>query len=1049
MYFRVLGPVEVLDGDRSCSAGTLKEQLILSILLIAAGRIVPVEDLAERVWDDQPPDRVRETIQVYVSRLRRNLRAAGDQVGLIRSSPAGGYRIDVSPNQVDVRRFEQLLNSARVAAAELDPERARSLLCEAEELCSGTPLESLTGEWAQATRQALNERLRAAVLMRIELDMRLGDRNDHVISELTAITGTGSIDQKAIGLLMLALNNAGRQDDALATYRRAGARLRAELGVGPRAQLEAIHQRILRGEPMVTPSSALHESAGPAPDTLDRDPQLLIGREEELSELLASVAEGLETGKHAVIYALDGMAGVGKSALAVRAAHRLRVHCSGGFLEIDLRSHDPHQPPLEPREALIQLLEAVSTPASQLGAAGSVDALAALWRRRGSGRQLLLLLDDALNAEQISPLLPTAPGSIVLITSRRRLSGLVDARQHTVQPLSDASTSTLLSRITGRDFTAQREHLTRLSSHFGGLPLAIVVAAAHLRARPAWSLGDLVERLTTTTAAVDDDKLTGPVHAAFAMSYRALSKAHRTLLRRLAAHPGQDIGIHAAAVMAVMSRGEADLALDVLVEHHLVIETARHRYRLHDLVRAFALLQAQHELDTGPAQDAVHRVLEFYLATATRAENVLRPYRRVLNTAAISSLDDDPVAFDTHDAAQAWLDSEAANLTAGAAYAHERGWHRQASLLPYALAQHLDRHGHWQQAVDTLRKAIEAEAAERGDAPCSQVTAQLMTDLAAAHIRTSDPDEASVCAAGAIEIWRACGDEQGEADALIELGRARWYARQPADAADAYEGAADLCRRIGDQRGQAVAGYHLGIIQFELGHHDAAFVQARQALKSARLLRDSTLQCDVMAALGEMYRLTGQDEQALHYFGQARVLADRQRDPHTIAVLVSNMGAVQDRIGDHDAALASLETALRIFRSLGDRRNEIDAMVYLARALTRVRDYETSLARLKQAAVLAEHIRDPLRHAYIHLEAGRLHQAQGRFSKAVDSYRSSLTRAQEAESPLDQAHAHRALGDALSLSNDPSAAQEHWDEARDIYRRLAHRDAVFVPGHAG
>jgi DNA-binding SARP family transcriptional activator/tetratricopeptide (TPR) repeat protein len=1047
MYFRVLGPVEVWNKDRRHPAGTLKEQLILSVLLIAAGRIVSVQDLAERIWDDQPPDRARETIQVYVSRLRKNLRAAGDPTGLISSSPAGGYRIDVSPDQVDVHRFEQLLNSARAAAAEPNLERARGLVCEAENLWNGSPLESLSGEWAQATRQALNERLRAAVLMRIELDMRLGDRGDAVISELTAMTGTGSIDQKAVGLLMVALNNVGRQDDALATYRRAGARLRTELGVGPRAQLEAIHQRILRGEPAVTPSNGQYESAGPAPDTLDRDPQHLIGRDEELRELLATVAESLETGKHAVIYALDGMAGIGKTALAVRAAHRLRVHCSGGSLQVDLRSYHPHQPPLEPREALIQLLEAVSTPSAQLGAAGSVDALAALWRRRSSGRQLLLLLDDVLDAEQIRPLLPTAPGSIVLVTSRRRLSGLVDAQQRTVPLLGDASTSALLTRITGRDFTAQRENMTRFSSHCGGLPLAVAVAAAHLRTRPAWNLGDLVERLTTATAAVGDDNLTAPVRAALAMSYRALSATHRILLRRLAAHPGQDVGLHAAAVMAAMPRGEADLALDVLIEHHLVMETARHRYRLHDLVRAFALLQVKHEGDTVPTDDSVHCVLEFYLATAARAENILRPYRRVLDTAAVSPTTE-TVALDTREVAQAWLDSESANLTAGAAYAHKRGLHRHASLLPYFLAQHLDRHGHWQQAVDILRTALDAEAVKRGDAPGSPVTAQLMTDLAAAHIRTSDPDEASTCAAGALEIWRSCGDERGQADALIELGRAHWYARRPADAANAYEGAVDLCRRIGDQRGHVVAGYHLGIVQFELGHHDAAFAQARQSLKSARLQRDSTLQCDVMAALGEMYRLTGQDEQALDYFGQARVLADRQGDPHTIAVLASNMGAIQDRIGDHDAALASFDTALRIFRSLGDRRNEIDAMVYLARALTRVHAYEAAFARLTQAVLLAEHIQDPLRHAQIHLETGRLHQAQSCFSKAADSYRSSLIYAQEAASPLDQAHAHRALGDALSSLKDHSAAEEHWNEARDIYRRLGHRDAGFVPEHA-
>jgi DNA-binding SARP family transcriptional activator len=182
VYFRVLGPVEIWEQNRRHSAGARKEQLILSILLMEAGRVVSLQDLAERVWDDEPPDRAKEIIQVYISRLRKNLRAAGDRIGLIRSSPAGGYRLDVPPDDVDVRRFERLLGRARAAAAEPDPEQARSLLREAESLHGGLPLEGIIGHWAQAVRQALRERLRTTVLARIALDLRLGDRADDAIS---------------------------------------------------------------------------------------------------------------------------------------------------------------------------------------------------------------------------------------------------------------------------------------------------------------------------------------------------------------------------------------------------------------------------------------------------------------------------------------------------------------------------------------------------------------------------------------------------------------------------------------------------------------------------------------------------------------------------------------------------------------------------------------------------------------------------------------------------------------------------------------------------
>lgn len=1041
MYFRVLGPIELRQGDKRFPAGTLKEQCLLVILLLEAGRVVSVQTLAERLWDDQIPDRAKETIQVYISRLRRSLRSAGDCNGLIGSSPAGGYRIDVPPDEVDVRRFERLLSSARAATAEPNPERARALLREAEALWGGEPLEGLTGQWAQATRQALRERLRSAVLARIDLDLRLGEPADQIISELTALTGTGRIDQNAIGLLMRALNSAGRQDEALATYRGARARLRDELGVDPRPELEAIHQSILRGDTNLTsPSSSQYAAGGPAPDTLDRDLPHLIGREAELHEVLTGIAQDLRAGKGIAVYALDGMPGIGKSALAIHAAHRLRAHCPDGVLQINLRTHHPHQPAIDPSQALAQLLEAVSTPARELGRAGSLDALAALWRRRNTGRRLLVLLDDVLDAEQVSPLIPTAPGSIVLVTSRRRLSGLAGARQHTVRPLTDEATSVMLAQITGRAFATDHAELTRFTRHCGGLPLAIAVAAAHLRPRPTWGLNDIVERLTMPVVSATDDSLTNPIRSAFAMSYRDLCPAYRTLLRRLAAHPGDDIGLRAAAVMTAMPLGETDLALDVLVEHHLIEETARHRYRLHDLLRTYALIQIQIERDSADSDDAVRRVLEFYLASAAHAERVLRPYRRTLGEQFASSAGDLP-ALDSPAAAQAWMNEESANLMAVAAYAHERGWSRHATRLPYILAQHLDRRGQWSQAVEMLKGALEAAHASPGEARNDVVHAQLLTDLAAAHVRTGDLEAARSAAERALEAWTACDDERGQADTLIELGRVHWHARRPTAAAQAYRRALHIFRRIGDRRGQAVAGYHLGIVLFELGDSEAALAQTRDALKIARQLNDPVLQCDVLANLGEMYRLIEDYGKALLYFRQAQLLADRHGNPHNIAILASNIGAVYDHTGDHESALASFGTALRLFQAVGDRRNEVDVLVHLARAYARLGDYEGSLSRIERATALAEQIADPLRHARVCLETGRIHEAQGRHLAALDFYRASLRHAQQAAAPLDQAHAHQALGDALLAVNDKSTAQQHRNRALDLYRQLGHHDA--------
>jgi DNA-binding SARP family transcriptional activator len=271
VYFRILGPVDLWVGECSHPVGPWKEQSILAVLLLEAGRVVSAQTLAERVWDERMPGRARETLQVYVSRLRGRLRLAGGKSGVITSSPAGGYRLNVEPDQVDVRRFSQLISSARAASAARDPRRARELLVGAEELWRGDPLEGLTGQWAESTRQALLERRRGALVARLGLDLQLeADRGD-AISELTELVQAGRIDQSAIEMLMGALAGSGREDEALAVYRSARVRLREELGVDPRPELKALHQRILRGEPVAVRSTAEPARRGAlAPNTLDR-----------------------------------------------------------------------------------------------------------------------------------------------------------------------------------------------------------------------------------------------------------------------------------------------------------------------------------------------------------------------------------------------------------------------------------------------------------------------------------------------------------------------------------------------------------------------------------------------------------------------------------------------------------------------------------------------------------------------------------------------------------------------------------------------------------
>lgn len=1005
---------------------------MLAILLFEAGRVVSAQSLAERLWDDQMPDKARETLQVYISRLRRRLRSAGDSVGVIKSSPAGGYRLDVAAHEVDARRFEDLLVQARAASSRPHPERARELLVQAEGLWSGEPLEGLSGQWAQATRQALQERRRGAMLARIDLDLRLGRPSDELISELIALTGSGRIDQKLTGLLMRALYSAGRQDDALASFRRVRGRLRHELGIDPSAELEMLHRRILHGDPALASVEPAESSAdGPAPYTLDRDPALMTGREELVRGILTAITADLRSASGIAVYALDGMAGVGKTALAVHVAHRLAEQCPDGVVQINLHTHDPHQSPVDARAALVQLLEVTGVRTGEFSRAGSVDALAALWRQRSSGRRILIILDDVLDAEQVAPLLPVTAGNVALLTSRRGLLGLHSAHHQTVRPLTDEATARLLERVSGWQYDGDHVAVERFSRHCGGLPLAATVAAAYLRARPSWTLRDLADRLATSSHPDKEDQLAGPVRAAFTMSYRALSPPHQALLRRVAAQPGHDFGLHAAAALADASPDGTDLALDTLIDHHLLDEVGRHRYRLHNLLRAFAIDQDEHENDGAETNAAIDRMIEFYIATAARAEHTLRPYRRNAEHAPASSTHDghsveDPVA------AQAWLDRESANLTAVAAYALAQPGNPHATVLPCILAQHLDRRGRWSEAVGLLRRALEIESATD---PESALAAQLGADLAEAYLRTDELGRAHECAETALKVWTARHDVRGQADAQLELGRIHWLARRPTEAAHALGRSAQAYQQVGDLRGRAVADYHRGIVVFESGHPHEALALTHEALRSAANLGIAALECDLLTNLGEMYRLTERNEQALEYFERAQRLADRQGDPHNIAVLANNVAAVHNDRGDYTAALASSGTALRLFRALGDRRNEIDTLLQVAEALRHTGDHSRAAVEIKRAAELAFLIQDPLRRSQIRLVEGHLHRDRGRNHEAVQSYTAALTEAEAAQAPLDQAHAHQALGRTLRDLDDASSAQIHLDHAQRLYHQ--------------
>jgi DNA-binding SARP family transcriptional activator/tetratricopeptide (TPR) repeat protein len=1032
----LLGTLQIWHEEQTRPIGSIKERLLLSILAMDAGNAISAPSLADRLWDHEPPRTARESLQVYISRLRRRLReACGD--GLIVSTPAGGYRLDMPAEHIDAKHFLQLLHQG-TSARETEPLVARSLLRRAEALWRGEPLAGIEGQWAETIRRVLLAHRRTATLTRIELELQLDSPSADHIGELTELTSEAHTDQRAVALLMSALDRAGRTEEALAAFHAARIRLQ-KLGILPRPELRATHQQILRGTTPPQPSG----TAGTTwiPNTLDPDPPHLAGREKELAELQVLISEDLRTRSGPALYAVDGMPGIGKTAFAVRAAHILRSRCPDGVLQINLRTHHPSQSPVTARDALVQVLDDIATPSRQMERADSTNALAALWRRRTSGRRLLLLLDDVADSEQIEALLPAAPGSVVLLTSRRRLSGLPGLRQHTLQPLSDEAAGELLSVIVGRDLPDLHENQEQFARRCGGLPLAMAVAAAYLRTRPTWTVADLNDRLVAAHARSTSDQISSRIYAAFALSFHALADHLRTALCLLAANPGPDTTTDAAAALIGADPTTADSALEALLEQHLIEETGPHRFRMHDLMREYALTELAQRHSPQDTESALVRLLDFYLATALRADHAVHPRRR-RGAEPPGRLQAAPT-FDTPGQARSWLGSEWPNLDAINALAHQRGWHNQAPLLPLVLAEYLDRRGDWAKAIDVLQQAMESQADTTAHAD-DATAARLFTDLAAARIRTGELDLALSDAQRALDIWIECGDRYGQADAWVQVGRAHWHARQPSQAIPAYEHAAALYDELGEMGRRAVAQDHLSIQMFELGRHDEAFALSRQALATARETGDPALQCDVLTNRGEMYRVAGRIDQALEHFQQAKALVDNLGDPQNVAVLTSNIGAVHSELGEHEAAQSSFNTALELFQAIGDRRNEIDTLINLADAHTHRGDHHTALRHLQHASHLAASTHDPLRQARIQLATGHAHRSRHRLPDALNSYHTALAQASAAEAPLDQAHALRAIADVLQLNKDPEAAT-FAQRANAIYQRLHHPAAVTDP----
>lgn len=585
----ILGPVEVRADGQVLDTGHPRRRAVLAVLLLELGRTIPAQVLIDRVWGEDPPASALNTLSGYLTRLRSNLvKALEPQVTLSRQ--AGGYLLKAEEESLDLFRYRGLV----AQAAGIDDEHGADLLREGLGLWRGPALAGVRSRWLDAIRDTLEAERAAAVADLTDFRLR-GGEHFALVGELTERAAGRPADERLIAQLMLALYRAGRQADALAWFDQTRRHLAEEVGVDPGWSLRELRERILRADPELagpqprTASAVGLADQAAAPRQLPAVTRHFTGRAEELDRLISLAGPGLaRPGGSVAIAAIDGMAGVGKTALAVHAAHYLAAQFPDGQLFIDLHGHASDRQPRSPSEALDVLLRALGVSTQQVPA--GAEERAALFRQRLDGTRTMIVLDNAASEAQVRPLLPGSAGCLVLVTSRRKLKGLDDASVLALGVLPQADAVALFRAVAGHDQDAAGDlGLAEVVGLCGGLPLAVRIAATLLRHRPAWTPGDLARRLGDESARVgalsDGDR---DLDTVLGLSYRNLTAAQRRMFRLLGLVPGPEVDALAAAALAGVEPTAAAGLLEGLADHNLLIEHAPDRYRLHDLIRLHA-----------------------------------------------------------------------------------------------------------------------------------------------------------------------------------------------------------------------------------------------------------------------------------------------------------------------------------------------------------------------------------------------------------------------------------------------------------------------------
>jgi DNA-binding SARP family transcriptional activator len=1021
--FRVLGPIELWSAGQQCDLGSARARSVLAILLLTPRTIVPAEALIDRLWDTRPPPKARESLSVYIARLRASLRQAiGDSVRL--AGRASGYVLDVDPEAVDLHQFRRLRRQADAVTASGDYEHAALLLREADGLWRGQALAGIRGDWVARMRDSLEEERRAAILERVECELELG-RHADLVGELRRLLAQYPLDETFVAHQMAALYWSGRPGDALSLYRETRSRLIDEQGTEPGPTLSELHQRILRRDPeLAVRLSGRRLGRVARPDTLPPDAVEFVGRSRELALL---TGEHDDTPRVSVI---EGMPGVGKTALAVHAARMVSGQYPDGMLYLNFHTHDPGRPSLDPAEALHRLLRMLTVPATQIPDA--IGERAALWRAQLSRRRAVVILDDAARHDQIRPLLPVAGQCLILITTRRRLPDLEGARALTLDVLSLDDAVTLFRQISGPGRARDEDEVGTAVGLCGRLPLAIQLTAGRLAQDYPPRLADLVEELSQSPARLGGTGAASPeVMSAFDLSYRALEPDHQRFFRRLGVSPCAYVSLQAAAALGGGTLAEAEKALAALLDHHLLARAPDGQFRFHDLIRGYAAVRAARDDLESEQRQAVARLLDYYLHTADRADRVLHPFRRRMTVSVANPPAASP-ALGTQEDAAGWLESEWRNILEAARYAGRHEWKRKCADLTHVLAGFVEIRAYWDEAIAAHTLALQAA---RDLADPARI-AQASLELSVVSQQTGRHEATLPLAEEAAAIYRSLADWRGEAEALDQVGMAHQRAARSREALAYFHEARILYRDAADQRGVANTLSHSGIACWHLGRYPEAMGHLRNALSLYRDVGDRRGEAKTLSNLGRMQLFSGYHKDALENYQKSLEIFGEIGGAQNEAILYHNIGGVHLYKGSYEEGLAACRRALAIYREIGDLPDEADVLNDIGAIYQSAECYDEALIHHQKARLIAEEIGN-LSHQVIALRGiADARRGSGRYDEAFDHYQTALRLAREIGDPYEEAKILEGIAETTLSTQRPDAARIVFRQALDIFERL-------------